>query len=60
MKCGFRRKHFSMDHGPNLCSPNEDFGRPNKHFRTRFRRIFKGVSTRFGLQNVKNCFETSF
>jgi hypothetical protein len=24
-----------------LCSPNEDFGRPNKHFRTRFRSTFQ-------------------
>ena len=24
-----------------LCSPNEDFGRPNQHFRVRFRSIFQ-------------------
>jgi hypothetical protein len=24
-----------------LCSPNEDFGRPNKHFRMRFRSTFQ-------------------
>jgi len=26
----------------NLCSPNEDFGRPNQPFRTRFRSTFQG------------------
>ncbi len=37
-----------------LPLPNEDLGRPNKHFRTHFPReaLFKGVSTGFGLQNV--------
>jgi hypothetical protein len=61
MKCGFRRKHFSIVRSPNrvltpfkgafkvrissfvppLCSPNEEFGRPNKHFRTRFPSTFQ-------------------
>jgi hypothetical protein len=26
----------------NLCSPNEDFGRPSKHFRNAFRNTFQG------------------
>ena len=29
-----------------LCSPNEDFGRPNQHFRVRFRSTFQGCEYR--------------
>ncbi len=43
-------KHFSTI----LCSPNEDLGRPNKHFRPRFRRTFQ----RFVLTPLKSASKT--
>ncbi len=48
-----------------LYSPNEDFGRPDKFNGTNiservFEALFKGASTRFGLQNVTKCFENAF
>jgi hypothetical protein len=43
----------------NFTLPNEDFGRPNQPSGTRFRSIFKGVSTLFGLRIVEKCFENA-
>ncbi len=40
----FRQAHHlvsSTDTSTSLCSQNEDFGRPNKHLRTRFRSTFQ-------------------
>jgi hypothetical protein len=47
-----------------LPLPNEDFGRPDEPFvdlsECFFEALFKGVSTRFGLQIVEKCFENAF
>ncbi len=38
----------------NLPLPNEDFGMPNKHFRTRFRSTFQGCESPCGKQHLRD------
>ncbi len=41
-RCVFPNQNFTSPKRIFLCSPNEDFGRPNQHFRRHFRSIFQG------------------
>ena len=41
----------------NFMHPNEDFGRPNKHFRVRFRNTFQRFVAQIRYSHLWKCFE---
>ena len=49
--------HVSTLLSPNLCSPNEDFGRPNLHFRVCFRSTFQRLLAQIRYHTLEKCFE---